>query len=117
MTNPLRYDNGRPKEMEEVEIVYLILGYMKYSEDDDDMKVWEIIDGENSRKDLYEWLKENVRYLDLEETRIYKSIESKDLEYMINLTMPTTADEALRYFQSIFRDGFDIDDEIEFNVY
>lgn len=117
MTNPLIYDNGRPKEMEEVEIVYLILGYMKYSEDDDDMKVWEIIDGENSRKDLYEWLKENVRYLDLEETRIYKSIESKDLEYMINLTMPTTADEALRYFQSIFRDGFDIDDEIEFNVY
>ena len=117
MTNPLRYDNGRPKEMEEVEIVYLILGYMKYSEDDDDMKVWEIIDGENSRKDLYEWLKENVRYLDLEETRIYKSIESKDLEYMINLTTPTTADEALRYFQSIFRDGFDIDDEIEFNVY
>lgn len=117
MANPLRYDNGRPKEMEEVEIVYLVLGYMKYSEDDDDMKVWEIIDGENSRKDLYEWLKENVRYLDLEETRIYKSIESKDLEYMINLTMSTTADEALRYFQSIFRDGFDIDDEIEFNVY
>lgn len=117
MTNPLRYDNGRPKEMEEVEIVYLILGYMKYSEDDDDMKVWEIIDGENSRKDLYEWLKENVRYLDLEETRIYKSMGNKDLEYMINLTTPTAADEALRYFQSIFRDGFDIDEEIEFNVY
>lgn len=117
MTNPLRYDNGRPKEMEEVEIVYLILGYMKYSEDDDEMKVWEIIDGENSRKDLYEWLKENVRYLDLEETRIYKSMRSKDLEYMINLTTPTVADEALRYFQSIFRDGFDIDEEIEFNVY
>lgn len=117
MTNPLRYDNGRPKEMEEVEIVYLILGYMKYSEDDDDMKVWEIIDGENSRKDLYEWLKENVRYLDLEETRIYKSMRSKDLEYMINLTTATEADEALRYFQSIFRDGFDIDEEIEFNVY
>lgn len=117
MTNPLRYDNGRPKEMEEVEIVYLILGYMKYSEDDDEIKVWKIIDGENSRKDLYEWLKENVRYLDLEETRIYKSMANKDLEYMINLTMPTTADEALRYFQSIFRDGFDIDEEIEFNVY
>lgn len=117
MTNPLRYDNGRPKEMEEVEIVYLILGYMKYSEDDDEIKVWKIIDGENSRKDLYEWLKENVRYLDLEETRIYKSMTNKDLEYMINLTMPTTADEALRYFQSIFRDGFDIDEEIEFNVY
>ena len=117
MANPLRYDNGRPKEMEEVEIVYLILGYMKYSEEDDEIKVWEIIDGENSRKDLYEWLKENVRYLDLEETSIYKSMGCKDFEYMINLTTPTVADEALRYLQSIFRDGFDIDEEIEFNVY
>ena len=117
MANPLRYDNGRPKEMEEVEIVYLILGYMKYSEEDDEIKVWEIIDGENSKKDLYEWLKENVRYLDLEETSIYKSMRRKDLEYMINLTTPTVADEALRYLQSIFRDGFDIDEEIEFNVY
>lgn len=117
MANPLRYDNGRPKEMEEVEIVYLILGYMKYSEEDDEIKVWEIIDGENSKKDLYEWLKENVRYLDLEETSIYKSMGSKDFEYMINLTTPTTAYEGLIYLQSIFRDGFDVDEEIEFNAY
>lgn len=117
MANPLRYDNGRPKEMEEVEIVYLILGYMKYSEEDDEIKVWEIIDGENSKKDLYEWLKENVRYLDLEETSIYKSMGSKDFEYMINLTTPTTAYEGLIYLQSIFRDGFDVDEEMEFNVY
>lgn len=117
MANPLRYDNGRPKEMEEVEIVYLILGYMKYSEEDDEIKVWEIIDGENSKKDLYEWLKENVRYLDLEETSIYKSMGSKNFEYMINLTTPTTAYEGLTYLQSIFRDGFDVDEEMEFNVY
>ena len=82
MPSPLVYKNGvRPEQAKDVEVIYLILGEMKYDEDCDPEKVWEIIDeGSSNLRILFDWLKNNYEWLDLDNTNIYVTEKSKEKE-------------------------------------
>lgn len=100
------------KQEPEEESFYLILGYMKYEEDGEEEKVWEILQGKES---LYEWLKESYEWLDLDRTAVRQT--TKDL--IVSLKDDgATAYECLKILQEEFDDEeFDIDEMIENNIY
>lgn len=122
----LQYPNGKPKEMtqnlapksavpkKEVKTKYLVLGYLKYDEDDEDEKVWEIIE---SKEILYKYLKANYQWLNLEDTKIYQS--SSIEEGVIHLNDGgVSAYDTLKILQAAFPDDtFEIDEVIEDNIY
>lgn len=125
----LKYQNNKvPKEVQEArekelvkqpvqkqedkDTLYLVLGYMKYEEDGEEEKVWEILQG---KKSLYEWLKECYEWLDLDRTAIR---QASDYETISLLTDGTSAYECLKILQEQFDDEeFDIDEMIENNIY
>ena len=125
----LKYQNKIPKEVlesrerdlikkpeqkqePEKDKLYLVLGYMKYEEDGEEEKVWEILQG---KKSLYEWLKESYEWLDLDRTAIR---QASDNETIALLTDGTSAYECLKILQEQFDDEeFDIDEMIENNIY
>ena len=121
MTSPLVYKNGvRPEQAKDVEVIYLILGEMKYDEDCDPEKVWEIIDeGSSNLRILFDWLKNNYEWLDLDNTNIYVTEKSKEKEFLLNMKQnPVSAYDSLKSLQTLFPDdGFDIDEMIENNIY
>lgn len=104
----------KPEQKQEPkkENFYLILGFMKYEEDGEEEKVWEILQG---KKSLYEWLKESYEWLDLDRTAIRQT--TKDL--IVSLKDDgATAYECLKILQEEFDDEeFDIDEMIENNIY
>ncbi len=124
----LKYQNKIPKEVlesREKDLIkkpeqqepkkdsfYLILGFMKYEEDGEEEKVWEILQG---KKPLYEWLKESYEWLDLDRTAVRQA--TKDL--IVSLKDDgATAYECLKILQEEFDDEeFDIDEMIENNIY
>ena len=126
LSKGLQYPNGKPKEMtqnlapksaapkKEVKTKYLVLGYLKYDEDDEDEKVWEIIE---SKEILYKYLKANYQWLNLEDTKIYQS--SSVEEGVIHLDDGgVSAYDALKILQAAFpEDTFEIDEVIEDNIY
>ena len=121
MPSPLVYKNGvRPEQAKDTEVIYLILGEMKYDEDCDPEKVWEIIDeGSSNLRILFDWLKNNYEWLDLDNTNIYVTEKSKEKEFMLNMKQkPVSAYDSLKSLQTLFPDdGFDIDEMIENNIY
>lgn len=107
---------GKPKEKVKQEPnpdrLYLILGFMKYEEDGDEERIWEIVQGDEA---LYEWLKNSYEWLNLDETFIRKA---NDVGAVVLTSEGTTAYEALKVLQEQFEDDeFDIDEMIENNIY
>lgn len=120
MKCPLVYpNNNRPEEAREIKLMFLVLGELKYEEDEEPEKVWEIIEGDSSRLDLFEYLKANYQWLDLDNTKIYASGNTIETENMIDFEKePQTAYETIKLLQSIFIDDtFDIDEVIDNNIY
>ena len=114
LVSPITYqdESNRPKQ---VNIVFIVLGIFKYNEEDEEEKIWEIID---SRKELYDWLKDNFMWLNLEETKVFQSLNHPDKEYMVDLKTCKTAYQMLKELQSIFvHDDFEIDEVIDQNVF
>ena len=100
------------KQEPEKESFYLILGYMKYEEDGEEEKVWEILQGKEL---LYKWLKECYEWLDLDRTAVR---QASDNQMIALLTDGATAYECLKILQEEFDDEeFDIDEMIENNIY
>lgn len=106
---------GKPKEVkqqQESDKLYLILGFMKYEEDGDEERIWEIVQGDEA---LYEWLKQSYEWLNLDESIIRKA---NDIGAVTLSSDGTTAYEALKILQEKFEDDeFDIDEMIENNIY
>lgn len=114
LVSPIRYEDesNRPKD---VQIVFMVLGIFKYSSESEEEKVWEIID---SRLEMYNWLKNNYMWINLDETKIFESINEPDKEFMIDLKTCKTAYQMLKYLQEIFaHDTFEIDEVIDQNVF
>lgn len=123
----LKYSGKVPKEVQEArekefgkkiieepkpDSLYLILGFMKYEEDGDEERVWEIVQGDEA---LYEWLKESYEWLNLDETIIRKA---SGIGAIMLSSDGTTAYKALKVLQEQFEDDeFDIDEMIENNIY
>lgn len=125
----LKYQNKVPKEVQEArekefvkqpvkkqepekDTLYLVLGYMKYEDDGEEEKVWEILQGKQS---LYDWLKECYEWLDLDRTAVR---QASDYETISLLTDGTSAYECLKILQEQLNDEeFDIDEMIENNIY
>lgn len=117
---PKEVQEAREKELvkqpvqkqEEKDSFYLVLGYMKYEEDGEEEKVWEILQGKES---LYNWLKECYEWLDLDRTAVRQA--SKNITVSL-LDDGATAYETLKILQEQFDDEeFDIDEMIENNIY
>lgn len=108
---PLVYSNTNDRPVD-AKVVYLVLGYIQFEDEDDDAepeKVWEIVE---SRSDLFEFFKVNYDCLDLYETRVYTSSNKINEEYNINMASYTSAIDMIRSLQRIFNSDFNIDELI-----
>ena len=93
-----RFDQRMLKDPEEKQ--YLVCLLMEYS--DDVIYEWNLIRG---RKAAYEYLQENIEEINLEESFI--------LTEGVKLEDRKTSYAFMKYCQSIFNDGFDIDNYVE----
>lgn len=115
--SPLIYNEGdRPRDPEE-HVTYVVLGYLVYEEEDDELKVWEEF---KDRRSLFDYLKVNYICLHLLKSKIYKVYHQENNKNCVALLKSDgkTVYDVIKQLQSIFiNDDFSIDDEVDIDSY
>lgn len=114
---PLIYNEGQeqPKD-KELDARYIVLGYLMYSEDDDELKMWEEF---KDRRSLFDYFKTNYVCLHLLKSKVYKVYKQENnVNGIAIVKTERTAYDVIKQLQRIFiNDDFNIDEEVDIASY